>query len=263
MNTIPLKATEREILGKKVNQLRRKGIIPGHVFGKRLQTEHVSVKAKDFIKVYKEAGETGLVDLKIGEEKIRPVLIRQVQIDPVRGGVLHIDFYQVNLLEKTTVKVPILLIGEEPEIVHIGEAVVIQPMMEVSVEALPADLPEDIKVDITTLKAIDDAIVVADLPVPAGVTILAEPESVVVKLDTAVTEEMQKLLEEQAAETAAATEAQVAEEGAQEAPAEGGEVTEGHGPEESKWEVSASAEATAGKPAEGEADETEKEAPKK
>lgn len=239
MNRIPLKATEREILGKKVNRLRHEGIIPGHVFGKKLETEHVSVKAKDFIKVYSEAGETGLVDLKIGEEKTRPVLIRQVQRDPVRGEVLHIDFYQVNLLEKTTVNVPILLIGEEPEIVHTGEAVVIQPMMEVSVEALPSDLPENIEVDITTLKAIDDAVTVADLPVSTGVTILAEPESVVVKLDNAVTAEMQELLEEQAAEAAAATEAQVAEEGAQEAPVEGEEVTGDHGPEESKGGVPA------------------------
>lgn len=237
MNRLPLKATEREILGKKVKKLRKEGIIPGHVFGKKLETEHVSVKAKDFIKVYSEAGETSLVDLKIGEEKTRPVLIRQVQRDPVRGEVLHIDFYQVNLLEKTTVDVPILLIGEEPEIVHTGEAVVIQPMMEVSVEALPSDLPENIEVDITALIAIDDAITVADLSVSAGVTILAEPESVVVKLDNAVTAEMQELLEEQAAEAAAATEAQVVGEGAEEAPAEGGEVAEGHGLEESKGEA--------------------------
>ncbi|MDD2822609.1 MAG: 50S ribosomal protein L25 [Candidatus Daviesbacteria bacterium] len=215
MARISLKATEREIFGKKVNKLRKSGIIPGHVFGKSLETEHVSVKAADFIKVYKEAGETGLIDLKISklaanavdDDKTRPVLIRQVQLDPVRSEVLNIDFYQVNLKEKTTVNVPIELIGEEPEIVHSGEAVVIQPMMEVEVEALPDDLPENIEVDISSLKAIDDAITVADLPVPTGVTILAEPEAVVVKLDNAVTAEMQELLEEQAEEQAAATEA--------------------------------------------------------
>lgn len=226
MTRISLKATEREILGKKVKKLRREGIIPGHVFGKKVETESVAVKAADFAKVYKEAGETGLIDLKIGEEKVRPVLIRQVQVDPVRGEILNIDFYQVNLLEKTTVNVPITLTGEEPEIVHTGEAVVIQPMMEVEVEALPADLPENIEVDITPLKAIDDAITVADLKVPSGVTILAEPEVVVVKLDNAVTAEMQELLEEQAAEAAAATEAAAAEEGEAEA-VEGEEKVEG------------------------------------
>lgn len=242
MTRISLKAFEREILGKKVSKLRREGIIPGHVFGKKVETESVAVKATDFIKVYKEAGETGLIDLKIGEEKVRPVLIRQVQVDPVRGEILNIDFYQVNLTEKTTVNVPINLIGEEPELVHTGEAVVIQPMMEVEVEALPDDLPENIEVDITPLKAIDDAITVADLPVPNGVTILAEPEAVVVKLDNAVTAEMQELLEEQAEEAAAATEAAAEEagegtEGEEKAEGEeGAETAEGTGPEESKGE---------------------------
>lgn len=241
MNRISLQAEERKILGKKVKKLRQKGVIPGHVFGKKIETEHVSVKAIDFIKVYKEAGETGLVDLKIGEEKVKPVLIRQVQVDPVRGEMLNIDFYQVNLSEKTRVNVPIILIGEEPEIIHTGEAVVIQPMMEIEVEALPTDLPENIEVDITPLKAIDDAITVADLPVPQGVTILAEPESVVVKLDNAITEEMQKLLEEQAAEQAAATEAAATEVGAEapigEETAEG-EPVEGETPaEETKEEA--------------------------
>lgn len=256
MNRIPLKAEERKILGKKVKNLRRQGIIPAHVFGKKIATEHVSVKALDFIKVYKEAGETGLVDLKIGEEKVKPVLIRQVQVDPVRGEMLNIDFYQVNLLEKTKVNVPIILIGEEPEIIHTGEAVIIQPMMEIEVEALPTDLPENIEVDITTLKIIGDAITVAGLPISQGVTILAEPESVVVKLDNAVTEEMQKLLEEQAAEAAAATEA-AATEAATEVPA-GEEAAEGETPEgeavseEAKTEekASASAEAAADKPKE-------------
>lgn len=239
MNRIPLKAQEREVLGKQVKKLRRDGIIPAHVFGNKVETEHVSIKLIDFIKVFRQAGETGLVDLKIGETKIRPVLVRDVQVHPVTDIPLHVDFYQVNLLEKVTVPVPIVLIGEEPEVVHTGEAVVIQPMGEVEVEALPAELPEKIEADISSLKAIDDAILVSQLSVPEGVTILADPEAVVVKLDNAVTEEMQKLMEEQAAEQAAAAEAAAAEEGA-EAPAEGetveGEVAEGHGPEESKGE---------------------------
>ncbi len=240
MDRIPLKAKEREILGKKVKYLRREGLIPAHVFGKQVETEHVSVKSADFLKVFKEAGETGLVDLKIGETKIRPVLIREVQKDPILGTPLHIDFYQVNLSEKTTVAVPIVLIGDEPELVHSGEAVIIQPMMEVSVEALPADLPENIEVDITPLKAIDDAITVSELKVPQEVTILADGEAVVAKLDNAVTEEMQQLMEEQAAETAAAAEAAAEETGeaAEGEQAEGEEGAEGAEAEEKAEESS-------------------------
>ena len=73
MDRISLKAQERNILGKKVRHLRRDGLVPGHVFGKGLDSEHVSVDAKMFLQVAKEAGETGVIDLKIGDDKVRPV----------------------------------------------------------------------------------------------------------------------------------------------------------------------------------------------
>lgn len=225
MDRIPLKAQERQILGKKVKQLRHDGFIPAHVFGKKLETEHVSVKAIEFLKVFHQAGETGLIDLKIGAERIRPVLVRGVQHDPVKEGLLHIDFYQVNLAEKVVVPVPIILVGEEQEIVHNGEAVVIQPLSEIEVEALPGNLPENIEVDTSILKAIGDAILVSGLKIPADVTVLADPEAVVAKLDSAVTEEMKQLLEEQAAETAAVVEAEAVSAEAEEKAEAGEEVT--------------------------------------
>jgi len=245
MQKISLKAQKREILGKKVKRLRSDGIIPGHVFGKNVETEHISVKLPDFKKTYSQAGETGLIDLKIGEEKIRPVLIRDVQLDPLSELPLNIDFYQVNLAEKVTVSVPIILTGKEPELVHMGEAVVIQPVSEVEVEALPAELPEEIEVDISLLKQINDALLVSDLKIPEGVIILAEPEAVVVKLDTAVTEEMKQLLEEQAAEAQQPAEEAVPAETAEGKP---------EGEEEKAGEAGAPAEASAGaeKPPEAE-----------
>jgi large subunit ribosomal protein L25 len=219
MDRISLKASDRDVLGKKVKNLRRQGLIPAHVFGKKVETEHVSVKMVDFAKVYAEAGESGLIDLKIGDTKIRPVLIRDVQVDALRDEPLHIDFYQVNLTEKVRVSVPVVVIGEEPEAVHSGEAVVIQPMNEVEVEALPAELPENIEVDISTLQKIDDAIFVSQLKIPEGIEIMADPEAVVVKLDNAVSEEAQELMEEMEADAEAAAEtAEVAE---------GEETTEG------------------------------------
>lgn len=227
MDRLSLKAQDREILGKQVKKLRRDGFIPAHVFGKKVPTEHVSVKAIDFSKIFAQAGETGLIDLKIGDSKVRPVLIREVQVDPVRGSTLHIDFYQVNLTEKVRVSVPIRVVGEDPEVVKMGEAVVIQPMSEVEVEALPTQLPDHLEVDITSLQAIDDALNISQITVPEGVEVMADSEAVVVKLDTAVSEEAQQLMEEQEAEAAAAE--VVTEEGA-EAPTEvqeGEEKTEG------------------------------------
>ncbi len=240
MDRLSLKAQEREVLGKKVKTLRREGILPAHVFGNKVDTEHVSVPMKDFMLIYNQAGETGLIDLKIGDEKVRPVLIREVQYDPVKGLPLHIDFYQVNLKEKVTVPVPIVLVGEEPESVHMGETIVLQNLSEVEVEALPTDLVENIEVNIESLKNVDDAITVADLNYNREtLTILVEPEEVVVKLAPAVSEEMQALLEEQEAEAEAALEAQSETEGEGEA-----ETTEdGEGSDETTEDGESVAEA--------------------
>lgn len=228
MDRIALKATDREILGKKVKNLRKEGKLPAHVYGNIKEVEHVSVNTQDFIKAFKQAGETGLVDLKIGEDRTRPVLIKEVDIDPVMGGILHVGFYQVNLKEKVTVPVPVVLIGEGPESVKMGETVVLQTLNEVNVEALPTDLIENIEVNIEVLKEIGDAITVADLNYDrTTLTVLAEPEEVVVKLDNAVTEEMKALLEEQAAEAEAAAEAAEPAEGTEGESAEGGEKVEG------------------------------------
>jgi len=245
MDRLSLHAEERKILGKKVKNLRKEGLLPAHVFGKGLDTKHVSVDRKTFLKTFKEAGETGLIDLKIGAEKIRPVLVRGVQYDPVSGQPVHIDFYQVDLSQKVKVSVPLVLIGDQPESVHLGETIVLQTLNELEVEALPTDLVEKIEVDINSLKNIDDAITVGQLKFDKDkLTIHASSEEIVVKLAPAVTAEMEKLLEEQAAEAAAA---------AAEVPPAGGEgegvVAEGETP--------APTGATEGKSIEGEQVKTE------
>lgn len=225
MDRLSLKAEERTILGKKVKQLRKEGKIPAHVFGNTKEVEHVAVDLKDFAIVYDQAGETGVIDLKIGAEKTRPVMVKDSQYNPVNGQLLHIDFYQVNLNVKVTVPTPVVLIGEEPELVHSGEAIVLQTISELQVEALPGDLVEHIEVNIGVLKNIDDAVLVETLNYDRSkLTVHAEPSEVVVKLAPAVTAEMEELLEEQEAEAAAATEEDQAEATA-EAGEEAGEIT--------------------------------------
>ncbi len=243
MDRLAIKAEDREILGKKVKQLRKLGQLPAHVYGNGADGEAISVDGKTFMKAFKEVGATAVIDLKIGAEKVRPVMVKGVQYDPITGQAIHIDFYQVNLLAKVTVPVPLVLIGEEPESVKLGETIVLQTLDEISVEALPTDLVENIEINIEVLKNVDDAISVSDLSYDRSkLTVLNEPEEVVVKLAPAVSEEMQELLEEQAAETEAAA-AEAAEEGA-----EGEEKVEGV--EEGEGEP-VSAEATAGEGEEG------------
>lgn len=236
-------AQERKILGKKVKSLRKDGLLPGHVFGKGVDSEAVAVKAGDFLKTFHQAGETGLIDLKIGAEKVRPVLIRDVQYDPITDSPIHIDFYQVNLSEKVKVAVPVVQVGEQPEAVHLGEAIVLQTVNELEVEALPTDLPENIEVDISKLVAIDDAITVSQLSIDREkITIHADPEEIVVKLAPAVSAETEKLLEEEAAEKAAQAAETVVERAEEEAP-----PVEGQTPAESA-ETPAAAE---GEPRQG------------
>lgn len=233
MDRLALKADERKILGKGVKKLRAEGQLPAHVFGKGLENETVSVDGKTFLKTYKEAGATGVIDLKIGQDKVRPVMVKEIQYNPVTGEPVHIDFYQVNLSVKVTVPVPLELVGEEPEKVHLGEAILLQTLNEVQVEALPNDLIEKIEVDTSVLKEIDDAITVGQLNYDRStLNVLAEPEEIVVKLAPAVSEEMQELLEEQAAETEAAAAEAATEEGAEGIEAAGEEgAEEGEGEE--------------------------------
>lgn len=241
MDRIALKAQEREIVGKKVKTLRRDGLLPANIYGKKTDSEHVTVNGKEFIKVFNQAGETGLVNLKVGEDRAVPVMIRDIQVDPATGNMLHVDFYKVNLKEKVTVPVPIVLIGDEAESVHLGEAIVLQPISEVEVEALPTDLIDKIEVDITSLQQIDDAVTIGQLKYDREtLTILTSEDEVVVKLAPAVTAEMEALMEEQEAEAAAASEAVEDEEGmeAEEAKEGEGESTGGEESSEDKKEES-------------------------
>lgn len=221
MKKYELKVTKRTTLGKKVKKLRKEGIFPANIYGKELKSIAVQVPFKEFEKVFKEAGETGLVDVTVDGE-IRPILIHNVQYDHVTRVPLHADFYQVNLKEKVKTMVPVVTIGE-PKAVSDKVGLLLQQLSEIEVEALPTDLPEKIEVNVEPLSAVDEQITVADLKVPAGVAVLTDAPQVVVKIGELVTKEAQ----EEAAAAAAAAEAakaEVAEEGT--APVAEGETKE-------------------------------------
>ncbi len=226
MEQTPLIAQNRTVLGKKVKNLRKEGLIPAHVFGNKIETSHVQVKASDFAKVFEKVGETGIIALTI-DGKQKPVMVRDTQVNPISDELYHIDFYQVNLSEKVTVNVPLEIIGESPAVEKkIG--LLLTPIPEVEVEALPGDLPENIEIDITNLLNIDDEIKVKDLKVDRSkIEILTDEDLVVAQIGELVTKEMEELeaeVEAEAAETVAAEGAAAAE---GEEGAEGTEVTAG------------------------------------
>lgn len=217
-----LKVEKRKVLGKEVKKLRREGFLPANVYGKNIKSEAVQALFKDFQEVYEKAGETGLVDLQLDGQAI-PVLIHNVQKN-FRGLVLHADFFQVNLKEKVKTNVPLEIVGE-PKAVIDKIGILMNILSEIEVEALPAELPEKIEVNVEHLANIDDQITVADLKVPTGVEVLTDPSQVVSKIGELVSKEAQ----EQAAEEAAAAEAASTE---GEAAATEGQTAEGETPAE-------------------------------
>lgn len=213
MQQIPLIAQKRTVLGRKVKKLRKEGLIPAHVFGHKVKTEHIQVKANEFLKVFEQAGETVIVDLAIDSQK-RPVLIRNVQIHPVTDQPLHIDFYQVNLTEKVKVNVPLEITGDAPAV---GKKVglLLTPISEVEIEALPADIPENIQVDISKLENVGDEIKIKDLLIDkTKIEVQVDEELVVAQIGELVTREMEAVEAEIEAEKAEVAPAEAAAEGA-------------------------------------------------
>lgn len=185
---ITLQAQTRTLAGRKVKTLRKQGILPINIFGKKIKSTSAQVDYQEFDKVFAQAGETQIVELQLGKE-VRPVLVSNIQRNPVTGDYIHVDFHQIDLKEKVTATVPVEIIGEAPaEKEAIG--IMVQQLNEVEVEALPADLPEKLVADVSKLAEVDAAIFVKDLQVDASkVTVLTDAESIVVKIEEPQKEE--------------------------------------------------------------------------
>jgi len=185
-----LTVSNRTLFRRKVKNLRKDGILPANIYGKKIKSQSVEVNLDEFAKVFKDAGETQVIELKLGREK-RPVLIHNLQEDPVSDKIIHVDFLQVDLKEKVVAKVPVELTGESPSEKE-GTGVVVLQVGEIEVEALPGDLPEKFEVDLSPLVKVDDAIYIKDVKVDAKkVVIKNEPEQIIVKVEEPKKEEEQ------------------------------------------------------------------------
>jgi len=203
MKKSSLNAQKRTLIGRKVKQLRKRGQLPASVYGKKVASISITVGIEDFERVFSEAGETGLVELQINNQT-HPVLIKNIQLHPVNGKPLHIDFYQVDLKEKVKARVPLKIISAAPAVEQkIG--VLLQLLDELEVEALPTNLPEHIEVDISRLEKIDDVIKVGDLVLPSDVLVLSDKDQELVKIGQLITKEAEALAQAEAAAAAAAT----------------------------------------------------------
>ena len=190
MDKITLKADKRKLLGRKVKSLRRDGILPGNVYGKKEKSLAIQVELKEFKKVFDKAGETGLLDLQV-EKTSKPVLIDNVQEDPVTNQFLHVDFRQVDLKEKITAEVPIEIVGESSAEKQ-GLGTLVQQIDEIEVEALPTDFPDKFEIDVTKLEDVDMALFVKDLTYDKKkIRIISGLEEIIVKIEPLREEEQE------------------------------------------------------------------------
>lgn len=182
MERAELRVETRALRGKKVRRLRAENLIPAVVYGPDMEATSIQIAERSLVKTLQEAGSTALINLLI-DDRTPPqvVLAREIQRDPLTSRVQHVDFYTVRLTEKVKTTPRIEFVGRSP-LVESGRGVMVTSMTEVEVECLPTDLVDSIKVDLSVLKEWDDNVMVADLPVPPAVTILADPGEVVVSV---------------------------------------------------------------------------------
>jgi large subunit ribosomal protein L25 len=223
MADITLRAQLRTLTGKKVGALRRAGIIPGNIYGRGLESIAIQMDVRSFRDTLAKAGTTTVVDLHVSagvdheDANKHPVLIEHVATHPSTGKVLHVDLHQVDLSRPIHAPVPIVLEGESGAVKNEG-GVLMHSLDAVEVEALPRELPQEFVVDISSLGAIDDQITVGDLPLEPGVTLLTDPETIVVRV---VASKLEQEVAAEEAETAAAAEEEAAEAAEEAGEAEG------------------------------------------
>ncbi len=216
-NELILRAEPRTVLGKKVKRLRREGLVPGVVYGPVVrETVAVSVNRREFDRFFRDNGHSTVFTL-VWDGGRQPVLIREVQSDPVSRNVLHVDFFAPNMRLVLRQFVPLVLHSPNAD----AEGVLQTVLTEIEVEALPADLPHQLDADISELAEVGDTLHVSDIVVTEGVTIITDAEELVASL-----------VPEAAEEEPEAVEAVEGDEGAEapedDADADGGEATAGN-----------------------------------
>lgn len=199
-----LAVTKREVFGRKVKNLRGKGLIPAELYGQGVENVHLSVSRKDFGKIYAKAGESTLVNIILGASDKRPVMIHDVTHDPVTDEVVSVDFYQVKLDKKMKLKVPLEYIGLSQAVKDGG--VLVKSARELEIEALPSDIPHVINVDVSKITTIGQSLYVKDLIIGDKVKISVNPETVIATVTAKMTEEEEAKLAAESDVTAIKTE---------------------------------------------------------
>ena len=190
-----LLARKRIEKGRKTNPLRSQGTIPAVVYGAGISPQNISVGRIEFSKTFQEAGESSLVELSVDDGMPIHVLIQDLQTDPIRDEITHIDFRAVDMNKEIETEVELVFAGEAPAVKALG-GTFINSQDKVRVRCLPARLVRSIVVDIGKLVTFDDVIRVSDLVVPDGIKIITLPTLSIASVEPPRSEEELKALDE-------------------------------------------------------------------
>lgn len=185
--TVTLSAEKRAVI-KKTKALLAQGLMPAVVYGPKQPVTPLTLSKKEFDKVFKEAGESTIIELAGVAAAPIQVLVKEVVFAPTKGGIVHVDFYAIEKGKKITATIPLHLTGEAPAAKTGG--VINHVLHEVEVECMPNDLPSHIDVDVSGLAAVEDRLLVSDLKVGRGVEVLTGAEEVVVVVGEPAAEEV-------------------------------------------------------------------------
>jgi large subunit ribosomal protein L25 len=169
---------------EKLSTIRNNGMVPSVVYGAGVENTMISVPSVSFEKVFKASGESSTIVLELTDETSKgapkkiDVLIYDVQVHPVKGYPIHIDFLAVDMNKPIEVEVPLEFTGIAPAEKN-GFGTLVKVIHEIEVESLPKDLPHSIIVDVSTLVTLEDQIHAKDIILPKGVTLITNPDEVI------------------------------------------------------------------------------------
>ncbi len=194
---LELKAENREVFGKKLKSFRQEGKLPAVLYGPKEPSRPIFVSLKDFKKLWKEAGESTLVQLRLTSDVkklstsdvVKEVLIQDVAVDAVKDEPVHVDFYAVRMDKPIQASISLIFEGVSPAVKNLG-AILVKVAREVEIEALPKNLPHELIINIFSLNNLEDKILAKDIKLPNGVKLITSPEEVIALVEIPKEEEV-------------------------------------------------------------------------
>lgn len=182
-SAVQLELQPRELMGKKVGRLRRAGIIPVHLYGPGIESRALQCAARQLIPILAAAGASSPISVSIkGEQSSHLAFAREIQWDPTRDTVLHVDLLAADVSRTVTAQVNVVFVGEAPGAVRTGGNVS-QLLFSIDVSALPLDMPAQAEVELAVMTSDDSVIRAGDIPLPQEVILLTDPEELVARID--------------------------------------------------------------------------------